>query len=122
VERPEPFKAQASGAIIMKQQIDPDLRRALLAAGFEVRDLPRNPYLGDAVAKAAEQPLATILIRTSARAFRRGLSRTLASKVEKKADFASKAIRGQCASGTESKSTTARSERHCRRYRNIVEK
>lgn len=105
----------------MKQQIDPDLRRALVAAGFEVRDLPRNPYLGDAVAKAAEQPLVAPDSDERASISAR-VSRTLASKVEKKADFASKAIRGQCASGTESKSTTARSERHCRRYRNIVEK
>ena len=35
-------------AIILKQQIDSDLRNALVAAGFEVRDLSRNPYLGDA--------------------------------------------------------------------------
>lgn len=47
-------------AIILKQQIDSGLRRALVAAGFEVRDLPRNPYLGDAVAKAAEKPLAAV--------------------------------------------------------------
>ncbi len=33
-------------AMIFKEQIDPELRSALCAADFLVRDLPRNPYLG----------------------------------------------------------------------------
>ncbi len=34
------------GAVIFKAALDPALRAALVAAGCEVRDLPRNPYLG----------------------------------------------------------------------------
>lgn len=32
--------------MIFKEALDPALRAALLAAGYAVRDLPRNPYLG----------------------------------------------------------------------------
>ena len=33
-------------AMIFKNELPADLRAALVAAGYEVRDLPRNPYLG----------------------------------------------------------------------------
>ena len=33
-------------AMIFKDALPTDLRTALTAAGYEVRDLPRNPYLG----------------------------------------------------------------------------
>jgi hypothetical protein len=33
-------------AMIFKEALEPALRAALTAAGYEVRDLPRNPYLG----------------------------------------------------------------------------
>jgi hypothetical protein len=32
--------------MIFKDALDPALRAALSAAGYDVRDLPRNPYLG----------------------------------------------------------------------------
>jgi ubiquinone/menaquinone biosynthesis C-methylase UbiE len=42
-------------ALIMKEPIDSSLREQLLAKGFEIRDLPSNPYLkGDAPAASGE--------------------------------------------------------------------
>jgi hypothetical protein len=37
-------------AVIFKTPLDPALRTALTTEGYEVRDLPRNPYLGASVA------------------------------------------------------------------------